>query len=144
MYELCFDMNECRIDLDNITYWKAYLSDGRYVLQDDDRPDTEIKSAWVRLGRFLVANKPVKLIGIDLIFGTHTVSFPRNRPAYYYSKGMMQGISQATSLDYHVIGYVDDDDAVMKFAWMKVPELIPIRHYTKPLAQCRPPSLILA
>lgn len=139
---LCFAKDNCHVDLRDTPHWKVYLSDGRTVFQDDGAPGQAISSAWIRLSNFLKAQSQLKIVGIDLSFGTHTVTFPKNKRGYYFSKGIIQGFGQKEGMEYYTIGYVEDD--TVNFTWMKIPELEPLRYYSKPVSRCRPPSLILS
>jgi hypothetical protein len=57
---VCFDtddfVRECELDK-GMALWRAELSDGSVVIQDDGRPGVAPQSAWLRLADYLFATK---------------------------------------------------------------------------------------
>lgn len=103
------------------TIWVAALSDGRKVYQDDDRPDYDPTSAWLRLQRYVETNKEcIMMTGLALQFRDHIIHLPDNQSGYYFSKGIKA--RPEVSKQHYVVGYLKDKKWWLE--WYMVPELI--------------------
>lgn len=139
-YGLCTTLDEF---IEDKCIWIIELKDGSKIFQDDDRPGIypNITSAWKRLGRYVKDHPDNKIAKMRLRFGTHVVELPSNQPFYFYSKGLMQSVSQSYGLDFHIVGWRDNSGDILT-TWYKAPELEVASASTRPLSECQPEQLI--
>ena len=142
-YSLCNNIKETGLDIIHQWYWEVTLSDGQKVYQDDGLPGLAIPSAWIRLGNFIRDRADIAIARFGVYFRTNSYFLPDAKHAYYFSKGTLQGVGASSALHYYVMGYLEQPDTIHTL-WIKVPELVPINQYTKPLVKCPSPMLISA
>ena len=111
--------------------WVAILSDETKVYQDDDRPNLEIKSAWIRLKKHVKENK-LKIKKVYFQFRSNIFDvFPENAEGYYFSNGVIGQLSSDYSINLFIFGEIIGDIARIKS--IKVPELIVINEENRQL-----------
>lgn len=108
---------------ESLPYWKATLSNG-LVVYEDDRPEFETPQSWLRLSRYCQDNH-LRITDLSLIFRSHHVPVESNCLGYYFSKGnyAMVGLNfdGRDSYDLYNVGiYRDGKLYLTKY---KVPEL---------------------
>lgn len=104
--------------------WVAVLSDGTKVYQDDDRPNLEINSAWIRLKKHII-NTGLKITSLYFQFRSNLFyPFQENAKGYYFSNGVIGQLSSDYSINLFVSGEIVGNVARIKS--IKVPELIVI------------------
>jgi hypothetical protein len=104
--------------------WIAVLSDGTKVYQDDDRPNLEINSAWIRLKKHITTTG-LKITKLYFQFRSNFFEpFPENAQGYYFSNGVIGQLSSDYSINLFVSGEIIGNLARIKS--IKVPELIVI------------------
>jgi hypothetical protein len=121
--------------------WVVDLSDGTKVFQDDDRPGLATGSAWKRLGYYLADYPHIHIVKMRLRFGTNIVELPGDKHTYFYSRGLLQAVSQTYGLDFHIVGWNGDDDDILCY-WYKMPELTEGRTSHRKLADCQPEQIL--
>lgn len=84
--------------------WVVTLSDGRNVYQDDDRPEFEEKSAWIRLGNFLKIHDELSIIDMTIGFRSHIVRIGERADGYFFSKGIFGGIGTDQIVQFFIVG----------------------------------------
>lgn len=137
-YGLCLKYDEF---VEDKCIWVVDLKDGTKVFQDDDRPGLHTPSAWRRLGYYLQDYPENKIDKMRLRFGSHIVELPGGKPFYFYSKGMVQSMTQTYGLDFHIVGWLDNNGQVL-CVWYKVPELAVAQTAHRPLSKCLPEQLL--
>jgi len=146
-YGLATDLHDGFIDLVHSYYWRVTLSNGQMVFQDDGRPGLEISSAWIRLANCLRDNPQLGITRFGVYFASNSHFLPDGQEGYYFSKGTLQGLGASSSLDYYVMGWLEgpthNQYDPVHFQWVKVPELIPIKTYNRPIVECPFPAMIL-
>lgn len=141
-YGLASDPNDGFLDVPHTWFWQVQLSDGQVVFQDDGRPGIEPASAWIRLGNCLKQHPDIGIVRFGVYFRNNSHFLPDEKAGYYFSKGLLQGVGALNGLDYYVMGWLEHPDEVI-FHWIKVPELLLINQYSKPLVECSFPTMIL-
>lgn len=137
-YGLCLSYDEY---ISNRCVWIVDLKDGTTIFQDDDRPGVKIPSAWKRL-RYYVQDYPEnKIAKMRLRLGTHVIELPSEQPFYFYSRGLLQSMTQTHGLDFHIVGWPDGKGCVA-CTWYKAPELVITEESTRPMSKCAPEQLI--
>ena len=102
--------------------WIAVLSTGEQVLQDDDRPGVEPKSAWLRLGEH-VKKTGSKIVELSIRFRDEpAVTFPSNAEGYFFRKSMGAFLFSDTSYGFYVVGVLQEGTLLVQ-KW-KVPEMV--------------------
>jgi len=137
-YGLCLQIDEF---IENKAIWVVDLKDGTRVFQDDDRLGAHVASAWRRLGYYIADYPKNPIVQMRLRFGTHGVPLPSDQDFYFYSKGMLQAMTQTHGLDFHIVGWPNDEGGVT-CVWYKVPELVVTQQLQRPLSKCQPEQLI--
>lgn len=122
--------------------WVVDLESGAKIFQDDDRPDHNISSAWIRLGNY-IKDFNDKIIKMRLRFGTNIVELPGNKPYYFYSCGLMQSINSKNThgIGFHVVGWPNDKGELL-CRWYKKPELVVTEERIRSLKDCRAEQII--
>lgn len=139
-YGLASDPNDGFLDIHHTWFWEVILSNGLTVFQDDGRHGIPQHSAWIRLYNYVSENN-VSINSFRVRFRTNSYNMPDKQRGYYFSKGFLQGAGASVGLEYYVLGFVTGDNVY--FSWLRVPELIIINTYVKPVTECVPPYLIL-
>jgi hypothetical protein len=139
-YGLCSNLKNSKIDRLNSWYWMIMLSNGTHIYQDDSNG-----SAWIKLGLFLKDNQTIGIQRFGVYFRSNSYFLPDEQLGYYFAKGVLQGVGAAQKMDYYIMGYCDSRhnsyDPVY-FQWIKVPELLPIKRFVKPIVECPSPMMI--
>lgn len=118
------------------TYWEVKLSDGTIIEQDDSQ-----ENSWVSLSNYLKDNQLLSIISFSIHFRDNQVILPSNKSRYYFAKGALQAMSGGDTVHYYVVGWLKQE-GVMCMQWVKIPELIIINEFDRPLSECKPPCLI--
>jgi hypothetical protein len=137
-YDLCLVCDEF---IENKTMWIVDLKDETKIFQDDDRPGLHTPSAWKRLGYYMHDFPENTIARMRLRFGTHVVELPGGKPFYFYSRGLMQAITQTHGLNFHIVGWPNDSGSVT-CTWYKVPELVVASQADRAISECTPEQLI--
>jgi hypothetical protein len=137
-YGLCTAYNEF---IENKCIWTVDLQDGSKVFQDDDRPGCAVASAWKRLGHYVQKHPENPIVKMRLRFGTHIIALPERQPMYFYSRGLIQAVTQSFGLDFHIVGWPDKDGNLM-CVWYKVPELVITETSSRKISECQPEQII--
>lgn len=124
-------------------YWQVILKDGTVLCQDDNvKPKDGRESSWVRLGKYLKEHK-LRIDRMSFHFRTNSWDLPYSKNGYYYSNGVSQSILFAKKgINYHVGGVVLDDLKNVEIYWIKIPELIVINKFMRPIEKCKFPMLL--
>jgi len=146
-YGLASDPHDGYLDVPHTWYWIVHLSDGQKVFQDDGRPGVETASAWIRLAQCLHENSDIGITRFGVYFRNNSLFLPDNQAGYYFSKGFLQGVGAAYGLNYYVMGYLEasthNSFDPVHIQWIKVPELLSINRYTRPIVDCPFPAMIV-
>jgi len=137
-YGLCLAYDEY---VSNRCVWVVELKDGTKIFQDDDRPGLITGSAWKRLGHYIQDYPQNGIAKMRLRLGSHIVELPSDQPFYFYSWGLLQAITQTHKLDFHIVGWPDDDGNI-QCTWYKVPELVVSQTATRAIEDCVREQLI--
>jgi hypothetical protein len=137
-YGLCL---VCDDFIEDKTMWVVDLQDGTKIFQDDNRPGLTTPSAWKRLGYYMQDFPENTIAKMRLRFGTHVVELPSGHPFYFYSRGLLQAITQTHGLDFHIVGWPNDSGSIT-CVWYKVPELVVTQEVTREISECSPEQLI--
>jgi len=115
---------------DSNPFWVIELSDGRTIYQDDDRPELEEKSAWIRAKQYLDSNTGVRIERMKFRFSgyEHVVydSELDNCIGLYFSKGAsaILSVDKTKQWDFYVSGKVFNDNGLkMSVSRYEVPFL---------------------
>ncbi len=104
------------------TVWKALLSNGQTVIQDDNRPGEE-KSAWIRLKDYLY-ERDLSIKSLSFSFRSNTISnfLPENAAGYFFVKNAVSGIGSDYTSEFYIFGYLKDKTVYWKR--YKIPEMM--------------------
>lgn len=104
------------------TYWTVKLSNGEYVMQDDNRPGVEPHSAWLRLAEYVRQNRlSIKEMWVQ--FRSHVEStLPADADGYFFRKCAMGFLFDNSTYGFYLIGYLHNGKVRVQ-KW-KVPELL--------------------
>lgn len=137
--DFCTDKNDPF--LEEKTYWVITLSDGTVIYQDDNKPNIEESSAWIRLGHYIRATN-LYIVKFHLQFRDHIVRFPSNKIGYYFSHGALGAIGVPT-VHFAVVGNVDQrSQEYITCQWFHVPALELTRINKKLLKDVKEPQII--
>lgn len=115
----------------NRAHWIADLDNGEQILQDDERPGIEERSAWKRLREYCRRNNR-KITKFWIRFRSHIETpVPDNAHGYYFRHGSvgMVGLQgnwrdgTTEALSFFLMGYVSREDGQLHVQFWKVPEL---------------------
>ena len=137
-YGLCLQFDEF---IENKAIWVVDLKDGTRVFQDDERPGLHTPSAWKRLGYYAKDYPDNPIVKMRLRFGTHIVGLPSNQPFYFYSRGLLQGMTQTHGMSFHIVGGPNDTGSVT-CVWYKTPELEISDRAMRQITDCQPEQII--
>lgn len=137
-YGLCLTYDEF---IENKAIWIVELKDGTKIFQDDDRPGLHTPSAWKRLGYYAQDHPNNPIVKMRLRFRTHIIELPSDQPFYFYSRGLIQAVTQTVGLDFHIVGGPNDSGSIT-LIWYKAPELVISKQAIRSLAECQPEQLI--
>jgi hypothetical protein len=137
-YGLCTSYDEF---IEDKCIWVVELKDGSKVFQDDDRPGCAVQSAWKRLGYYVQQNPDTPIAKMRLRFGTHIVELPERQSMYFYSRGLIQAVTQSFGLDFHIVGW-PDTDGNLTCVWYKAPEGVSTEVATRRISDCQPEQII--
>lgn len=114
-----FELDSYILDQDT-TYWKAQLSNGEVVYQDDNRPGKKPRSAWLRLKKYC---KKKKIYPTDMwiIFRSHTEYCGHSDIGFFFSLGVLGSPGMPTEHRF-VCGPVINGKIHIK-VW-RIPEII--------------------
>jgi hypothetical protein len=118
--------------------WIAHLSNGETIYQDDERPEMEPRSAWIRLGNY-IRNNNLKIISLKFQFRSHVINLEDNADGYYFAKGAVAVWGIGETFHHFVAGTLKEGKIHKK--WFLVPELEITRVGEQDASQCGP-SLI--
>lgn len=112
----------------NQARWMVELSDGRTVIQDDNRPGCEPASAWIRLGNYCRTHN-VRIAKMWLQFRSNTIQdiLPANADGYYFCKSALGMLCTSTTMQFMLIGHLthaSNDASMLVVQRWKVPELL--------------------
>lgn len=117
------------IDDKDKTYWKAKLSDGTVVYEDDDRPEYAQKSAWLRLKEYCTINN-LFVQDMWIVFRSHTEYCGHSDIGFFFTKGALG--SPATRTEYRYICGPIIEDRIHTKVW-RVPEVIEVESEIRPI-----------
>ena len=137
-YGLCLTRDDFVVDK---CIWVVDLKDGTKIFQDDDRPGLHVPSSWRRLGYYAEDHPDNPIVRMRLRFGTHIVALPGDQPFYFYSRGIIQAMTQTHGLDFHIVGGPNDTGDIT-CVWYKAPELIATQQAARLISDCQPEQLI--
>lgn len=112
-----------RLEIDSgMALWRAELSDGRVIVQDDGRPGQEPPQAWYRLGDELV-KQDLRLVRFWLQFRTNHKRgiLPRDAEGYFFRKSAIAQLNTKEVRYSYLIGHLQNGK-VMVQRW-SVPDL---------------------
>lgn len=125
--------------------WIAKITDGNFdytIYQDDDRPNVEPKSAWIRLGILLQAYPEYYITDIHLKFRDHIVTIPKGI-GYYFSKGALGELNCDSTYNFLIFGVVTEmQQESIVCNWYHVPSLEVIQTSVKTRDEWVPPFII--
>lgn len=101
--------------------WVVTLSDDTTVYQDDDRPNVEPSSAWLRLKAYCEKNN-LYIKNMYLQFRSHFESIEPNALGYFFTKSILGLFGSDKNIHYYVVGVVKNGQVHCK-KW-RLPELI--------------------
>lgn len=107
----------------NTALWRALLNDGSWVIQDDDRPEYEIKPAWLRLKQYLALNPHLKIVRLDIGFRDNMLRHvvPDNAQGYYFAKSITASTT-GWFANYYVVGWLENN--IIHTKKFQVPEML--------------------
>ena len=101
--------------------WFVTLSNGETVYQDDDRPNIEPSSAWLRLKTYCKEND-VYITEMFLKYRSNIVKIGSNEQGYYFCKSVSGFLFSDETRHSYVVGTVRGNNVMVKS--IKTPELI--------------------
>ena len=101
--------------------WFVTLSNGETVYQDDDRPNIEPSSAWVRLKTYCKEND-VYITEMFLKYRSNVIKVGSNEQGYYFCKSVSGFLFSDETRHSYVVGTVRGNNVMVKS--IKTPELI--------------------
>lgn len=114
--------NEYDPFLDEKSIWIANLCNGEAIYQDDDRGGREIKSAWLRLKRYI--NKhDLKITSLSFKFRSHVLQLPAPIDGAYFSRAILGNYDEETNIHFFVYGVYEKGKPI-QCDWYRVPEII--------------------
>lgn len=104
--------------------WRARLSDGRVIVQDDGRPGMEPASAWLRLKSHLQEHSGLSLLSLWIQFRSHHKKniLPENASGYFFCKSEIGFWGSGSSQSFYLLGALQN--GVLTVQKWSVPELI--------------------
>lgn len=120
---VCFEPDSWLQDrFESETTWICTLSNGETVWQDDDRPEMESHSAWIRLKKYCEQNN-LHVIDMQLKFRSHS-EFVRDPEGegYCFRKGVLGGFGMEVTQQFYLVGILKN--GVVHMQKWSVPELI--------------------
>jgi|TARA_R110000751_G_scaffold276860_3_gene378078 hypothetical protein len=109
---------------DNNPIWIATLSNGETIYQDDDRPNIEPASAWVRLKQYCEENS-FHITNLKVRNRTHIEEVGSGHDGYFFCKGAGALMFSDFVVHTYNIGVLKGDK--LKVQIWRLPELLPER-----------------
>ena len=105
----------------NRPIWIVKLSNGESVFQDDDRPNTKPKSAWLRL-KIYCKEHNLRITEMCLKYRSHIENIDSGCDGYYFCKGAGGFLFSDVTVDSFVVGTLSQN--VLQVSHWKLPELM--------------------
>lgn len=123
---VCLKQDEYVTDLEQgcmTASWRARLSNGDVVIQDDDRPGMDPPQAWLRLQDYVRKNG-LSITKIWLQFRSNIQAdiLPENADGYYFCKQALSFLHGSKTFHFYILGSLQNGKLVVQ-RW-KVPELV--------------------
>jgi hypothetical protein len=122
---------------DRDTYWKALLSTGYTVVQDDSKG-----SMWLNLGKYLRENPDIGIAKLGVHHDGRCYYVPELMWGYYFSMGLLQGVG-GYPMDYYVLGWQEPESQFINCIWLQIPDLAVVHQFAKTIKECYEPALLL-
>jgi len=98
-------------------YFKAELSDGKCVFEDNGSPNS-----WLRLSDFIKQNPGIKITKLNLFRGNQLIcDTPENQKGYVFGKKQIKTWPSQQKCSLIGIGYLDNDN--VNIHWLQLPLL---------------------
>tara|TARA_Y100001938_G_scaffold88159_1_gene120784 strand:+ start:1902 stop:2378 length:477 start_codon:yes stop_codon:yes gene_type:complete len=109
---------------DSNPIWIATLSNGETIYQDDDRPNVEPPSAWVRLKAYCEENN-LHITNLKVRNRTHIEEVGSDYDGYFFCKGAGALMFSDYVIHTYSIGVLKGES--LKVQTWRLPELVPER-----------------
>lgn len=120
--------------------WTAVLSDGTVVYQDDDRPDYEESSAWLRLKQYVAENN-LSVVNLGVKFRTNQIWLEPNKEGYFFCKVAGANWDGGPTYHFYNIGFIEDNVAHIK--QYRLPELTIFQEFSRHLDNCTEQTVVI-
>ncbi len=117
------------------TCWIVELSNGETIIQDDDRPGAEPRSAWERLGYYCAMDN-LYIVNMRLKFRSHTEHVGRDADGFFFCRGIFGGIQK--TFNSYLTGTLSE--GILEVVKWQVPELIQVPFIDDKVKQRRNPN----
>jgi len=106
-----------------LALWRVELSNGKVIVQDDNRPGVEPHSAWLRLAEH-IRREGLAICRMWLQFRSNQRReiLPANAEGYYFCKSALGMMNSNSTLFFYLVGYLQNGKLVVQ-RWA-VPELL--------------------
>lgn len=122
---------------DREIYWKALLSTGYTIVQDDTNG-----SMWLKLGKYLKENPDIGIVKFGVHYNDRCYYVPDLQWGYYFSMGLLQGVG-GEPMDYYVLGWQEEESNFVQCIWLQVPDLAVVHQFAKTVKEVYEPALLL-
>lgn len=119
----------------NSAVWRAALSDGRVVIQDDGTPYHGPESAWLRLKDFVKENN-LDVVDITLGFRDNIIRdlVPKNADGYFFTNNLLGFVDNGYQAYFYIFGWLEN--GVVYTKKYKTPELILFEVSKRTIEEC--------
>ena len=119
---ICTDFDEFMSHYaENCPRWEVVLSNDQRVFMDDDRPDMEPRSAWLRL-REHCKKEHLYIKEMTIMFRDNRFSLPSNADGYFFSKGARGMFGSVRTMHLFLVGALQNGR--LEVSCWKVPEML--------------------
>jgi hypothetical protein len=127
--------------LEDKTVWFVDLTNGERIWMDDDRPGTEPRSAWLRLGMYVNENK-LGIKQVCLKFRSHLeCPLPANAAGYFFAKKAIAITGWDGTMTSYLVGHFQD--GLIHVQEWSTPELLQQRLSTRKPSDLELPECLI-
>ena len=101
--------------------WEVVLNNNERVFMDDNRPDMEPVSAWLRLNKYCKENK-LYIKEMTIMFRDNGFALPSNMDGYFFSKGARGMFGSDSTMQLFFVGTLQKGR--LEVSCWKVPEML--------------------
>lgn len=125
---VCTNFDKCPNPYVRDLRWVVILSDDSCVWQDDNNPEYEEPSSWLRLRHFL-KDKPelfVKRVLLEFWGHMEIIEIEDNVKGVFFRKAIGGDVMSASTQDFYIFGKLIENNNIEELSvdWWMTPELI--------------------